>query len=203
MATPTTSPQSTEDRGPDPPPARRRPARAPGLPVSVGGTTASFVDQGDVTQDRLPLFIGGVVILSIMLLTVTFRSRHGGAQGRRHEPAVDRRGLRRRGLPRRGRLGRAAGRDRHADAGAAVHPRDHVRDPVRALDGLRGVPAQPRPRGVPARPQHGERGDRGAGADRARHHRGGADHGRRVRGLRPRARRSSSSSSASAWPRRS
>ena len=44
------------------------------MPISVGGTTASFVDQGDVTQDRLPLFIGGVVILSIMLLTVTFRS---------------------------------------------------------------------------------------------------------------------------------
>ncbi len=74
MATPTTSPQSTDDRRPDPPPARRRPARARGCPISVGGTTASFVDQGDVTQDRLPLFIGGVVILSIMLLTVTFRS---------------------------------------------------------------------------------------------------------------------------------
>ena len=45
-----------------------------GVPVAVGGTTASFVDQSDVTADRLPLFIGGVVILSIMLLTVTFRS---------------------------------------------------------------------------------------------------------------------------------
>ena len=45
-----------------------------GVPVSVGGTTASFVDQADVTADRLPLFIGGVVILSILLLTVTFRS---------------------------------------------------------------------------------------------------------------------------------
>ena len=45
-----------------------------GVPVSVGGTTASFVDQSDVTADRLPLFIGGVVILSILLLTVTFRS---------------------------------------------------------------------------------------------------------------------------------
>ena len=44
------------------------------MPVSVGGTTASFVDQADVTGDRLPLFIGGVVILSILLLTVTFRS---------------------------------------------------------------------------------------------------------------------------------
>ena len=73
MATPTTSPQSaaTGDL------IRRLRADvlpSAGVPISVGGTTASFVDQGDVTQDRLPLFIGGVVILSIMLLTVTFRS---------------------------------------------------------------------------------------------------------------------------------
>ena len=73
MATPTTSPQSTATADLI---RRLRSDVLPGagLPVSVGGTTASFVDQGDVTQDRLPLFIGGVVILSIMLLTITFRS---------------------------------------------------------------------------------------------------------------------------------
>ena len=73
MATPTTSPQSPQTAD------LIRHLRADvlpsaGVPVSVGGTTASFVDQGDVTADRLPLFIGGVVILSILLLTVTFRS---------------------------------------------------------------------------------------------------------------------------------
>jgi RND superfamily putative drug exporter len=73
MATPTTAPQSTATGD------LIRHLRADvlpgaGMPVSVGGTTASFVDQADVTQDRLPLFIGGVVILSILLLTVTFRS---------------------------------------------------------------------------------------------------------------------------------
>ena len=68
MATPTTSPQSTATADLI---RRLRSDVLPGagLPVSVGGTTASFVDQGDVTQDRLPLFIGGVVILSILLLT--------------------------------------------------------------------------------------------------------------------------------------
>ena len=149
MATPTTSPQSTGDRGPDPPPALRRPARRgpagqrrrhdrlvrrpgrrhPGPPAAVHRRRRDPLDHA--ADRHVPL-------------------RHGGAQGRRDEPAVDRRRLRRRGLPRRGRLGRPARRDRHADAGAAVHPRDHVRDPVRALDGLRGVPAQPRARGVPA-----------------------------------------------------
>ena len=73
VATPTTAPQSPQTAD------LIRHLRADvlpgaGVPVSVGGTTASFVDQGDVTADRLPLFIGGVVILSILLLTVTFRS---------------------------------------------------------------------------------------------------------------------------------
>ena len=43
------------------------------------------------------------------------------------------------GLP--GRLGRPADRHRHRDADAGVHAGDDVRDPVRPLDGLRGVPA--------------------------------------------------------------
>ena len=49
MATPTTSPQSTATAD------LIRHLRSDvlpgaGLPVSVGGTTASFVDQGDVTR---------------------------------------------------------------------------------------------------------------------------------------------------------
>ncbi len=70
---PTSSPQSpqTADLIRD---LRANVLPAAGVPVSVGGTTASFVDQADVTANRLPLFIGGVVILSILLLTVTFRS---------------------------------------------------------------------------------------------------------------------------------
>jgi RND superfamily putative drug exporter len=45
-----------------------------GLPVSLGGATAAFVDQSRATADRLPLFIGGVVGLSFLLLLVSFRS---------------------------------------------------------------------------------------------------------------------------------
>jgi RND superfamily putative drug exporter len=40
----------------------------------VGGQTASFVDQSEITGDRLPLFIGGVVGLSFLLLLVAFRA---------------------------------------------------------------------------------------------------------------------------------
>ncbi len=40
----------------------------------VGGQTASFGDVGDRVSDRLPVFIGAVILLSILLLTLIFRS---------------------------------------------------------------------------------------------------------------------------------
>jgi len=45
-----------------------------GLHVDVGGETASFVDQGAITAKRLPLFIGGVLGLSFLLLLAAFRA---------------------------------------------------------------------------------------------------------------------------------
>jgi putative drug exporter of the RND superfamily len=40
----------------------------------VGGNTADWADIGDRLEDRLPYFLGAVVLLSFMLLTVVFRS---------------------------------------------------------------------------------------------------------------------------------
>ncbi len=40
----------------------------------VGGATASFADIGDQVNDRLPLFIAAVILLSFLLLTLVFRS---------------------------------------------------------------------------------------------------------------------------------
>jgi RND superfamily putative drug exporter len=45
-----------------------------GITVYVGGTTAIFVDFARVLSQKLPLFIGLVVILSFLLLAVVFRS---------------------------------------------------------------------------------------------------------------------------------
>ena len=45
-----------------------------GLHVDVGGETAAFVDQGEITAKRLPLFIGGVLGLSFLLLLAAFRA---------------------------------------------------------------------------------------------------------------------------------
>jgi len=45
-----------------------------GAEVKVGGATAAFIDQSETTAARLPLFIGGVIGLSFLLLLVSFRS---------------------------------------------------------------------------------------------------------------------------------
>jgi putative drug exporter of the RND superfamily len=47
----------------------RSPAKA-----HVGGQTATLADVGARVNDRLPLFIGAVILLSLVLLTVVFRS---------------------------------------------------------------------------------------------------------------------------------
>jgi RND superfamily putative drug exporter len=74
---PTTGPQTeaTEDlvhtlRDDVLPPA----VAATGVEASVGGTTAAFIDDSEDTASRLPLFIGGVVVLSFLLLMSVFRS---------------------------------------------------------------------------------------------------------------------------------
>lgn len=45
------------------------PARA-----HVGGQTATFADVGGKVADRLPWFVGAVILLSVLLLTIVFRS---------------------------------------------------------------------------------------------------------------------------------
>ena len=45
-----------------------------GVDAHVGGMTAGFVDQSELVGDRLPLFVAGVVGLSLLLLLCAFRS---------------------------------------------------------------------------------------------------------------------------------
>ena len=53
---------------------RDGPLASAGVPVSLGGQTASFVDQATTTANRLPLFIGAVVALAFVLLVGAFRA---------------------------------------------------------------------------------------------------------------------------------
>jgi RND superfamily putative drug exporter len=45
-----------------------------GMRVYVGGMTAIFVDFSNVLSQKLPLFVGVVVLLSVLLLAIVFRS---------------------------------------------------------------------------------------------------------------------------------
>jgi putative drug exporter of the RND superfamily len=74
---PTTSPQSADTtalldhiRGDVLPPIEQQ----TGARLHVGGITAIFEDFGDAISEKLPLFIGVVVLLSALLLTIVFRS---------------------------------------------------------------------------------------------------------------------------------
>ena len=77
IAYPTTTPQEErtdqtvrEARNETLPPIEK----ATGARVSIGGTTASNLDFSQTIRDKLPLFIGVVVGLSLLLLAVVFRS---------------------------------------------------------------------------------------------------------------------------------
>ena len=45
-----------------------------GARAHVGGQTATWADIGDRLNERLPIFIGAVILLSFVLLTIVFRS---------------------------------------------------------------------------------------------------------------------------------
>jgi putative drug exporter of the RND superfamily len=49
-------------------------ADVPGAEVHVGGQAAMFIDMSDRIADRLVWFIGAVIVLSVVLLTMVFRS---------------------------------------------------------------------------------------------------------------------------------
>jgi RND superfamily putative drug exporter len=49
-------------------------AASPNANVYVGGQTAMFIDLSDKVSSRLPWFIGAVIALSVLLLTMVFRS---------------------------------------------------------------------------------------------------------------------------------
>jgi putative drug exporter of the RND superfamily len=49
-------------------------AEVPGARVYVGGQTATFIDLSDHLSSRLPWFVGAVILLSVLLLMMVFRS---------------------------------------------------------------------------------------------------------------------------------
>ena len=120
----------------------------------VGGQTAGYIDLADRISDKLPMMIAIVVGLSFIVLLLAFRSvvvplkaavmnllSVGAAYGVVTFVFQEGHGATLIGLD-------------GADADRQLRAAAHVRDPVRALDGLRGVPAHPDPGAL-----HGATGD--------------------------------------------
>jgi hypothetical protein len=158
--------------------------RSPGPPHRRAGVRRGLPRQGlrrlplagaRGARDHLPTPAAGVPI-----------DRAAG-QGRVHEPALGDRDLRSARLALPARLGKHAARAQDVPADRGLDPDLPVRGPVRALDGLRGLPALAHARGVGSharqQPQRGLR----PRAHGPHHHRGGGDHDRRLLRVRRRS----------------
>jgi hypothetical protein len=161
--------------------------RDTGATAYVGGRTARYGDEANKIASRIPLFAAAVVGLSLLLLVAAFRSWRisllsavfnltsiAAAYGVRGTRVPD---CHRRQPPRY----RAAAR-------RPLRTAVHVRDPVRALDGLQRVPALARARGM-GPPREPPRRDRGRVSQHAQiHHHRRRNHDRRLPRLRDRPR---------------
>ncbi len=134
-----------------------------GMKAYVGGTTASYIDLATKISDKLFLVIGIVVLLSFLLLTLAFRTvlvplisalvnLLAVAASYGVLTAVFEKGL-----------ALVADRRRQRDAGGQLRAADDVRDPLRALDGLPGVPGLA-DRRAPQRRRRQQRGRHGPGS---------------------------------------
>ena len=157
----------------------------------VGGSTAANVDLATGITARLGLVIAAVIALGFVVLMMAFRSILIPAQAALDQRPRGARRLRRgrRLLP--VRLGALPGRRRHDlrhRSDRELRAADHVRRPLRALDGLPGVPSQP-DRAASCRRRQRPRGDRrGARHGRARDLGRRVDHDRGLRQLHPQRR---------------
>ncbi len=163
----------------------------------VSGLIAAFTDIADRICERLPLFLLYIIGVTFIVLAMAFRSIVDLADRGGHDDPLGVHRLRRAHARRAGGLPARAHRARPDGPDRDVRAADRVRDPLRALDGLHGLPDEPHPGGARPRPEHprGRRArDRG---DRTGRRRRGADHGHGLRGVHPHARTASRRSSGS------
>ena len=109
----------------------------------VGGQTAAYIDLADQISDKLPQMILIVVGLSLHRPALRLPVDPDSDQGRRLQPAVGRRRLRGGHARLPGGVRRQPDRARARGPDRVLRPAADVRDPVRAVNGLRGLPRQP------------------------------------------------------------
>ena len=162
-----------------------------GVTAYVGGSTAGNVDLASAIASRLPLVIVTILLFSMLVLLVAFRSVHDSDPGGGHQ-LPDRDGGvrdRDRGVP--VGLGNQPGRDRHHRVHRPhrkLRPADDVRCAVWPQHGLPGVPAVIRGPFPGARRERSPVGAARPEGERARDRGGGTDHDVGVLELHPQRR---------------
>ena len=137
----------------------------------VSGSNAAFTDIGNRILARAPWFLLYIIGITFLVMAMAFRSLVIAIKAALTTLASAVVGLR--GAHARGADGSRHGHHRARPHGAdrELRAADRLRDPVRPLDGLRGVPDEPHPRGARPREQHLRVGSLWHGRRRPCHHR--------------------------------
>ena len=156
----------------------------PNAEVGVTGTTAQSKDFNDKLELRRSARVRVRAPARVPPHALRFQIDRDRVQGDRPQPHLDRSRLRGHGARVPARLGQEHPRLRVHGRHRRVSPHLHVRDPLRALDGLPRVHHQPHPRGLRPWDEH-RGGDHPRDQDdgRSGDQRGNRD-GLRLRGLR-------------------
>ncbi len=120
----------------------------------VSGQNAAFIDIGDRIYERAPWFLLYIIGVTLIVLTMAFRSVVIALKASITTLLSATRRVRRADLRRQAGQRPRADRPRPHGPDRELRAADRVRDPVRALDGLRGVPHEPDPRGAHPRQDH-------------------------------------------------
>ena len=161
-------------------------ATAGGAAVAyVSGQTAAFKDIADRIFERIPLFLLYIVGVTFIVLAMAFRSIVVSATAAVTTLLSAFVGFGVLGLVvQEGHLLGLTGFDQDG-ADRDLRPADCLRDPLRALDGLHGLPHEPHPGGARPRPADACGGRARHLGDRPGRRRRSADHGHGVRSLHP------------------
>ena len=172
----------------------------PAFRTWVTGQQAFLTDFKATIAQRLPYALAIIGLATFVAAVLDDRVGAHPGQGPGHEHPVARRHLRRAGLDLPGRAPGLAARLHRVRRDRGLDPGHRVRLRVRAVHGLRGVPAVP-DQGVPRRRlRHQHRRRQGPAALREDHHLGRVPGHHRVPRLRLRAEPWASRNSAWRWP---
>jgi predicted RND superfamily exporter protein len=132
--------------------------------VYVSGLNAAFIDIADRIMQRLPLFLLYIIGVTFIVLAMAFRSIVISLTGGDHDHPLGVHRVRCAHARDPGGPPDGSYRARPDRADRDLRAADRVRDPLRPVDGLHGLPREPHPGGARPRAEHEEAVEHGIAA---------------------------------------